>query len=47
MIDRGPALGMPFFKARPFIEKHGGIWFPSNYTLYGDLSRRVFDGCVL
>jgi DNA polymerase V len=39
----GITMGMPFFKARPIIEKHGVTWFSSNYTLYGDLSRRVFD----
>jgi DNA polymerase V len=39
----GITMGMPFFKARPVIEEHGGTWFSSNYTLYGDLSRRVFD----
>ena len=36
-------MGMPFFKAKPIIERHGVTWFSSNYTLYGDLSRRVFD----
>jgi DNA polymerase V len=39
----GITMGMPFFKARPLIEKHGVTWFSSNYALYGDLSRRVFD----
>jgi len=39
----GITMGMPFFKARPVIEKHGVIWFSSNYTLYGDVSRRMFD----
>jgi DNA polymerase V len=39
----GITMGMPFFKARPIIEQHGVTWFSSNYTLYGDLSRRVFD----
>jgi DNA polymerase V len=39
----GITMGMPFFKARPVIERHGVTWFSSNYTLYGDLSRRVFD----
>lgn len=39
----GIRMGMPFFKAKPIIEKHGVAWFSSNYTLYGDLSRRVFD----
>jgi DNA polymerase V len=39
----GITMGMPFFKARPIIERHGVTWFSSNYTLYGDISRRVFD----
>ena len=39
----GITMGMPFFKARPVIERHGVTWFSSNYTLYGDVSRRVFD----
>jgi DNA polymerase V len=39
----GITMGMPFFKAKPIIEEHGVTWFSSNYTLYGDLSRRVFD----
>ncbi len=39
----GITMGMPFFKARPIIEKHCVTWFSSNYTLYGDVSRRMFD----
>jgi DNA polymerase V len=39
----GITMGMPFFKARPVIERHGVEWFSSNYTLYGDVSRRMFD----
>jgi DNA polymerase V len=39
----GITMGMPFFKARPIIEQHGVTWFSSNYTLYGDVSRRMFD----
>ena len=39
----GITMGMPFFKARPVIERHDVAWFSSKYTLYGDLSRRVFD----
>ena len=39
----GITMGMPFFKAKPIIEKHDVTWFSSNYTLYGDVSRRVFD----
>lgn len=39
----GITMGMPFFKAKPIIEKHNVTWFSSNYTLYGDVSRRVFD----
>src|SRR5918911_4163340 len=36
-------IGMPFFKAKPLIEKHGVAYFSSNYTLYGSLSRRMMD----
>src|SRR5207237_10318881 len=39
----GLTIGQPFFEARPVIERHDVAWFSSNYTLYGDLSRRVFD----
>jgi DNA polymerase V len=39
----GITMGMPFFKAKPIIEKHDVTWFSSNYTLYGDVSRRMFD----
>ena len=39
----GITMGMPFFNARPVIEKNGVTWFSLNYTLYGDISRRVFD----
>ena len=39
----GITMGMPFFKARPIIEKNDVTWFSSNYTLYGDVSRRMFD----
>jgi DNA polymerase V len=39
----GIKMGMPFFKARRLIEQHNVTWFSSNYTLYGDMSRRVQD----
>ncbi|MGB7925120.1 MAG: Y-family DNA polymerase [Pyrinomonadaceae bacterium] len=39
----GITMGLAFFKARPIIEQHDVTWFSSNYTLYGDVSRRVFD----
>src|SRR5436305_8240286 len=39
----GITMGMPFFKAKPIIEKHNVTLFSSNYTLYGSLSHRVFD----
>jgi DNA polymerase V len=39
----GITMGMPFFKAKPIIEKHDVTWFSSNYTLYDDVSRRMFD----
>jgi DNA polymerase V len=37
----GITMGMPTFKARPIMDAHGVEWFSSNYSLYGDLSRRV------
>src|SRR3954471_1161670 len=39
----GITMGMPFFKAKPILEKNSVTWFSSNYTLYGDVSRRMFD----
>lgn len=39
----GITMGMPFFKAKDIIDKHSVEWFSSNYTLYGDMSRRVHD----
>jgi len=39
----GITMGMPLFKAKPIIEKNGVTWFSSNYSLYGDMSRRVMD----
>ncbi len=39
----GITMGMPFFKAKPIIDKNSVEWFSSNYALYGDMSRRVMD----
>lgn len=39
----GITMGMPFFKAEPLIEKNNVTTFSSNYSLYGDMSRRVMD----
>lgn len=39
----GLTVGMPFFKARPVIERHNVTYFSSNYTLYGSMSRRMMD----
>ena len=39
----GIAMGEPYFKAKPFLEKHNVHIFSSNYTLYGDMSHRVMD----
>ena len=39
----GITMGMPFFRMRKLIERHNVQWFSSNYTLYGDMSRRVMD----
>jgi DNA polymerase V len=37
----GFKMGDPYFKVKPQIAKHGVAVFSSNYTLYGDMSRRV------
>ena len=37
----GLVLGVPYFKAKELCQQHNVVVFSSNYTLYGDLSRRV------
>ncbi|MND21558.1 DNA polymerase IV [compost metagenome] len=37
----GIKMGVPYFQIRELYEEQGGIWFSSNYTLYGDMSNRV------
>jgi DNA polymerase V len=39
----GIAMGTPYFKAKRIIEKNDVKVFSSNYTLYGDMSRRVME----
>ncbi len=39
----GIEMAVPVFKAKNIIEKNNVHVFSSNYTLYGDMSRRVFD----
>jgi DNA polymerase V len=39
----GIAMGEPYFKAKHVIEKNDVKVFSSNYTLYGDMSRRVME----
>ena len=39
----GIKMGAPLFKLKDKIEAHGIEVFSSNYTLYGDISRRVVD----
>lgn len=43
--DEAKAFGIgmagPYFLAKPLIEKHNVTVFSSNYSLYGDMSRRV------
>ena len=41
--DAGIRMGEPFFKARERLEALDARVFSSNYTLYGDMSRRVMD----
>ncbi len=37
----GIGMGKPFFKCRDLLEKHKVHVFSSNFSLYGDMSRRV------
>jgi DNA polymerase V len=37
----GIKMGVPYFQIKEVFEAQGGIWFSSNYALYGDLSARV------
>ena len=39
----GIKMGEPLFKLKDIIAKHGVRVLSSNYTLYGDMSRRVVD----
>jgi len=39
----GIRMGVPFFKCRDQLLQCGGVALSSNYTLYGDMSRRVMD----
>jgi DNA polymerase V len=39
----GITMGAPLFRIQKLIERYGVKWFSSNYTLYGDMSRRVMD----
>ncbi len=39
----GIKMGAPFFKIKDVIKKHNIHVFSSNYTLYGDMSRRVME----
>ena len=39
----GVKMGAPLFKIRDLVEQHGIIALSSNYSLYGDMSRRVVE----
>ncbi|MBL0511827.1 translesion error-prone DNA polymerase V subunit UmuC [Aeromonas media] len=39
----GIKMGSPYFQIRQFFEAMGGVWFSSNYALYGDMSQRVMS----
>ncbi len=39
----GIKMGVPYFQIRQFFEAMGGVWFSSNYALYGDMSSRVIS----
>ncbi|MCX4045664.1 MULTISPECIES: translesion error-prone DNA polymerase V subunit UmuC [Aeromonas] len=37
----GIKMAVPYFQIRDAYEAQGGVWFSSNYALYGDMSQRV------
>ncbi len=39
----GIAVGVPVYQIRALIRTHGVKLLSSNYSLYGDMSRRVMD----
>ena len=39
----GIAMGVPWFKTKKDFLKHGGVFFSSNFALYGDISNRVMN----
>jgi DNA polymerase V len=41
--ELGLPFGAPYFKVKDILLKHGAAVFSSNYTLYGDMSRRVME----
>ncbi len=41
--DAGVKMGESFFKCRARLAEVGAVVYSSNYTLYGDMSRRVMD----
>ncbi len=40
--DLGIKMGEPYFKVKKFLERNNVAVFSANYTLYGDMSRRIF-----
>lgn len=36
-------MGVPYFQVQKLVKRHGVAVFSSNYSLYGDMSRRVMD----
>lgn len=41
--DKGISMGVPHFKIKDTIKDIGAVTFSSNFTLYRDISRRVFE----
>lgn len=39
----GVSMGQPWFEMKRFAREHGIVAFSSNYTFYGDMSRRVMS----
>lgn len=44
--DMGVPMGIPLFQIKDILRKEGAVTFSSNFTLYRDISRRVFEVMV-
>lgn len=41
--DKGIPMGVPYFQIKDILQEIGAVHSSSNFTLYRDISRRVFD----